>query len=46
VAAKLARDFADFDERANAVGDDFYRTYRELKRGIDMAADGGALNFH
>ncbi len=46
VAAKLARDFTAFDERANAVGDDFYRAYRELKRGIDMAADGGALDFH
>lgn len=46
VAAKLARDFAEFEERAKAVGEDFYRGFADLKRGVEMAADGGALDFH
>ena len=46
VAAKLTKDFAQFDSAANALGDDFYSAYAELKGGVDMAADGGALHFH
>ena len=48
VAAKLAQDFADFEERAAAVGDGdyFYSGYQDMKRGCEMAADGGALDFH
>jgi hypothetical protein len=48
VAAKLARDFAEWDERAKAVGEPhyFYRIYAELRKGVEMAADGGALRFH
>lgn len=47
VATKLARDFADFDERAKAIGDDgFYRGYCDMRRGLEIAADGGALDFH
>ncbi|MDQ0035887.1 hypothetical protein J2W30_003660 [Variovorax boronicumulans] len=46
VAAKLARDFAEFEERAKAIGDDFYQAFLDLKRGSEMAADSGALDFH
>lgn len=46
VAAKLLRDFAEFDERAKAITeDDFYDRYRAMHRGLELAADGGALAF-
>lgn len=46
VAAKLARDFADFDERAAGVGDYFYEKYREWRQAFELAADGGCVRFH
>ena len=47
VAAKLLRDFVAFDERAKTISDDyFYEGYCELRHGLEMAADGGALDFH
>lgn len=47
VAAKLLRDFDDFDERAKAITEvDFYACYRDMRRGLGFAADGGALRFH
>ena len=47
VAAKLLRDFAEFDERAKAIeADRFYEGYCDMRRGIELAADGGALDFH
>lgn len=47
VAAKLAKDFAEWDERAKAVDVPyFYDGYAAMRRGLEMAADGGALNFH
>lgn len=47
VAAKLAIDFAEFDARAKEVAHpNFYTGYADLRRGIEMAADGGALSFH
>ncbi len=46
VAAKLLHDFEEFDERSNATGDDyFYRDYCRIRSGLEMAADGGALEF-
>lgn len=46
VAAKLLRDFIEWDERAKAGGDDyFYKGYGEMRRGLEIAADGGALKF-
>ena len=45
VAAKLARDFAEWDERAKAVHGEFYEHYGDIRRGCDLAAQGGALNF-
>lgn len=47
VAAKLARDFAEFDEHAKAIeGDGFYEGYCDIRRGLEIASDGGALDFH
>lgn len=47
VAAKLAKDFAEFDSRAKEVqGDYFYDGFCELRKGLEMAADGGAISFH
>ncbi len=46
VSAKLAKDFAAFDERAAAVGGQFYEKYQEWRKAFDMAADGGAVSFH
>jgi hypothetical protein len=46
VAAKLLRDFADFDEMAKAVIEDgFYDGYCDIRKGLEFAADGGALDF-
>ena len=46
VAAKLLRDFVEFDDRAKDIVDDrFYVGYRQLKRGLELASDGGALIF-
>jgi len=46
VAAKLLRDFVEFDDRAKAIVDDrFYVGYCQLKRGLELASDGGALIF-
>ena len=47
VSAKLAKDFAAFDERAKAVPDEwFYDRYCEWRKAFEMAADGGAVSFH
>lgn len=46
VCAKLARDFAEWDERAKALGDGFYTSYRQWREGFELAADGGAVHFH
>ncbi len=46
VAAKLLRDFVEFDGRAKTIVDDrFYVGYCQLKRGLELASDGGALEF-
>lgn len=46
VSAKLAKDFADFDSQAKAVGEAFYEQYLGWRRCLEMAADGGAVEFH
>jgi hypothetical protein len=46
ICAKLARDFAEWDERAKALGDGFYESYRQWREGFELAADGGAVHFH
>jgi len=46
VSAELARDFAEWDDRAKATGDAwFYEKYAEWRRCFEMAADGGAVTF-
>lgn len=45
VCAKLAKDFADWDERAKAQGGRFYQTYASFREGFEFAADGGAIRF-
>lgn len=46
VSAKLACDFAEWDERAKATEDTwFYRGYVGFRKCFDMAADNGAVVF-
>lgn len=52
VSAKLAKDFAEWDERAkqydqdNALDGYFYKRFQEWRQAFDMAADGGLVDFH
>jgi hypothetical protein len=47
VAAKLARDFAEHDERAKATGDDwFYGRYCDWRKAFELASDAGCVTFH
>jgi hypothetical protein len=49
VAAKLAKDFADWDERARTFGGFdgwFVEQYERWRKAFEMAADGGAVDFH
>jgi hypothetical protein len=47
VAAELAKDFAEWDERARATMDDWeYGLYRQWRAAFEMAADGGAVDSH
>lgn len=51
-SAKLAKDFADFEERARTFAawpdDDgwFFKVYLDWKKAFEMAADDGMLDFH
>lgn len=47
VAAKLARDFAEWDDRAKAAEDEeFYSRYAQWRRVFEFAVDNGAVVFH
>lgn len=46
VCAKLAKDYADFAEKAEAEGGPFWARYQEWKACFDLAADGGMVDFH
>lgn len=47
VAAKLAKDFADHQSKAEAVGDNYFlQKYNEWRKAFELAADGGAVHFH
>lgn len=52
VAGKLAKDFAEHDERAAAYaaakawGDDWLALYRDFKNAFLVASDGGAIYFY
>jgi hypothetical protein len=44
VAGKLAKDFADYQTRADATGgDDFIENYRDFRKAFELAANGGAV---
>lgn len=49
-SAKLAKDFADFDERAKYFDGDedgwFYKKYLDWKAAFELAVDGGMVSFH
>lgn len=46
-SAKLAKDFAQFQEQADAHADNYFRTkYREWRNAFEKAADRGAVSFH
>ncbi|WP_458763531.1 hypothetical protein [Cupriavidus basilensis] len=47
VSAKLAKDFADFQARADAHESEYFREkYAEWRNAFDMAAQNGAVSFH
>ncbi len=53
VAAKIAKDFADHEEKAktfaaslNGEADYFLSKYTKWRKAFEMAADGGAVDFH
>lgn len=53
IAAKLAKDFADYQERADAYsttidndGNWWHTAYNQWRLAFEMAADGGAVVFH
>ena len=45
VSAKLAKDFQDWDEKAQAVGQAFYATYKIFQGIFEYASDHGAVVF-
>lgn len=47
VAAKLANDFAEYQEKAEATQNDFFiARYNDWRKAFEMAADNGAVDFH
>lgn len=47
ISQKLAADFAQFQEKADAHPDERFREkYAEWRKAFEMAADGGAVDFH
>lgn len=47
VSAKLAKDFAAYQPKADAHPDEYFRAkYAEWRRAFEAAADGGAVEFH
>lgn len=46
VAAKLAKDFGEFQSKADAHPDEYFRTkYTAWRRAFELASDGGAVSF-
>lgn len=46
-SAKLARDFAEFQAQADQHPDEWFRAkYADWRKAFEMAADGGAVDFH
>ena len=48
VSAKLAKDFAEHQAKVDALelDEDYQRAYSNWRKAFEMAADGGAIEFH
>lgn len=47
VSAKLARDFKEFQDKADQHYDEYFKEkYAEWRKAFETAADGGAVRFH
>lgn len=47
VSAKLAKDFAAFQEKADTYSDEYFRTrYAQWRAAFEFASDGGFVDFH
>ena len=47
VSAKLAKDFAAYQEKADQHPSEYFRQkYAEWRKAFEMAADGGCVDFH
>ena len=46
VAAKLAKDFSAYREKAQQIGGYFFEKYCEWQQAFEMAQDNGAIIFH
>lgn len=50
IAAKLAKDFAEYDKKARSAADPAdsydYELYQHWRKAMELAADGGAVDFH
>lgn len=46
VSAKLAKDFADHQPKADEVGGHFAEKYAEWRKAFETAANGGFVEFH
>ncbi|WP_432372359.1 hypothetical protein ACRPHP_16695 [Pantoea allii] len=46
ISRKLAKDFADFEEKAKSEGGHFYENYQHWKNAFDMASNNGCVRFH
>ena len=46
VSAKLAKDYAEFADKAEQVGGAFWDYYQKWRRAFELGADSGAVNFH
>lgn len=46
-SAKLAKDFADYQDRADSFSDDYWRDkYAAWREAFEMASQNGAVDFH
>ena len=46
VCAKLAKDFAEYQGRADRIGGYFLDSYNHWREAFELAANGGAVDFH
>lgn len=47
ISAKLAKDFADYQQKADAHPDEWFRSgYADMRRAFELAACNGCVDFH